>query len=269
MSAHPRAFNALIWVPSYVGFTIAAVSYGATIGQLAFYVWAFSRDKLLVKVLVFIVFCLSGVDPLSYGYLAGLCGLRPMGFDGEHTTVPLVMGNVLKTLLQSFPPVRGFYAHRVWIISAHNRVITFVVVLPTEVVIDEVIRTPTFGCLSSSKYTPLCALATAICDAVITSSVFYYLRPGRTGVTRRGNMINRLNFVFVQMGSLSFINALAMVIFYYIQDHRLGRLTAAPGIILSNIYVNSMLAVLNARKSIRDQHDHPTAIEVPTIPTIY
>ncbi|KIJ13137.1 hypothetical protein PAXINDRAFT_14038 [Paxillus involutus ATCC 200175] len=104
---------------------------------------------------------------------------------------------------------------------------------------------------------------------MITSSVFYYLRPARTGVTRRGNVIKRLNDVFVQMGLLSFVNSMAMVILYYIQDHQLGEfLTAAPGLILSKTYVNSMLAVLNARKSIRDQ-EYPTEISVPTIPTIY
>ncbi|KAF8832950.1 hypothetical protein BDN67DRAFT_105879 [Paxillus ammoniavirescens] len=58
MSAHARASNALIiiWVPTYVGFTVAAASYGATIGQLVYYVRAFPRDKLLVRILVFTVF---------------------------------------------------------------------------------------------------------------------------------------------------------------------------------------------------------------------
>ncbi|KAF8835252.1 hypothetical protein BDN67DRAFT_984747 [Paxillus ammoniavirescens] len=284
MSAPPQAFDALIWVPAYICFTVASASYGATIGQLIFYVRAFPREKLLVKVLVFIVFYLLGVHSLSYEYLAELRGLQPMGFNGCHLCEG-VRSRSFDVLACFNSALVSFYAHRVWIISGHSRVITFVVVqaqfhrlslrlpslvFPTEVVIDQLIRHPTLEVLSGSKYTPSCSLASAICDAVITSSVYYYLRPKRTGVTRRGNMISQLNFVFVQMGSLSFINALAMVVFYHIKDHRFGRyLTAAPGIILSNTYVNSMLAVLNARKSIRDQQDRPnTAIEVPTIPTI-
>ncbi|KIJ13140.1 hypothetical protein PAXINDRAFT_14040 [Paxillus involutus ATCC 200175] len=128
-------------------------------------------------------------------------------------------------------------------------------------------RTPTFEVLSNTKYQVWSAVASATCDAIITSSVFYYLRPGRTGFIRRGNIIKRLNLVFIQMGLLSFINVLALVIL----DGQDGQyLTAAPGVVLSKTYVNSMLAVLNSRKSIRDQRDHPpTDVDVPTLPTIY
>ncbi|KIK81672.1 hypothetical protein PAXRUDRAFT_747794 [Paxillus rubicundulus Ve08.2h10] len=112
--------------------------------------------------------------------------------------------------------VQVFYAHRVWIISGYNRVITLVVVASTTaqfllglMIMGDIIRTPTFEALSFSKYTPWAAIASATCDAMITSSVFYYLRPARTGVVRRGN-IKRLNFVFIQMGLLSFMNSLAM-----------------------------------------------------------
>ncbi|KAF8834843.1 hypothetical protein BDN67DRAFT_975715 [Paxillus ammoniavirescens] len=149
----------------------------------------------------------------------------------------------------------SFYAHTVWIISGHNRVITFGVMASTTaqfVVIGDVVRTPTLEALVNSKYQAWSSLSSATCDVIITTSVFYYLRPGRTGFIRRGNIIKRLNF-------------------YFIQDGQVGQyLTAAPGIILSKTYVNSMLAVLNSRKPIRDQRDHPpTEIDVPTIPTIY
>ncbi|KIK79577.1 hypothetical protein PAXRUDRAFT_160967, partial [Paxillus rubicundulus Ve08.2h10] len=162
----------------------------------------------------------------------------------------------------------SFYAQRVWIISGRNRVITFVVVWHLTC---SRTRTPTFEALSTSRYQAWSAFASAACDAMITSSVFYYLRPGRTGFIRRGNIIKRLNLVFIQMGFLSFINALVLAILYFVQDGQLGQyLVAAPGIILSKTYVNSMLAVLNSRKSIRDQHDRPpTEIDVPTLPTIY
>ncbi|KAF8835322.1 hypothetical protein BDN67DRAFT_975457 [Paxillus ammoniavirescens] len=174
--------------------------------------------------------------------------------------------------------VQAFYAHRVWIISGHNRVITFGVIAFTTaqfvlglMVMGDVARTPTMEALVNSKYQAWSASASATCDAIITTSVFYYLRPARTGFIRRGNLIKRLNLVFIQMGLLSFINALALTILYFIQDGRVGQyLTAAPGIILSKTYVNSMLAVLNSRKSIRDQRDHPPSeIDVPTLPTIY
>ncbi|KIJ13135.1 hypothetical protein PAXINDRAFT_14036 [Paxillus involutus ATCC 200175] len=172
MTTYPFA---LIWGPMVVGFTVAAASYGATIGQLIYYVQGFPRDKRFVKILV------------------------------ASATAQVVLGLM---------------------------------------VVADAIRIPTMEALTSSRYTPWAAIASATCDAMITSSVFYHLRPARTGVTRRGNVIKRINDVFIQMGLLSFINSMAMVILYYIQDHQLGEfMTAAPGLMLSKTYVNSMLAV--------------------------
>ncbi|KIJ09527.1 hypothetical protein PAXINDRAFT_172466 [Paxillus involutus ATCC 200175] len=117
---------ALMRGPTYLGFTVALVLYGAGIGQLIRYVRAFPSDKLHVK-LLFI------------------------------------------TLMQYWVTfmVQVFYAHRVWIM-----------------ILDDIIRTPTLDTLTFSRYTPWAAIASATCDAIITSSVFYYLRPARTGVTR-------------------------------------------------------------------------------------
>ncbi|KAF8837276.1 hypothetical protein BDN67DRAFT_1071523 [Paxillus ammoniavirescens] len=283
----------LVWGPTFIGFAIAIAAYGVTIGQFIHYVRTFSSDKVLVKVLVFIVFILDSAHTfLSTTTLYNLfIQCRRNASPSCMIYLPgTLTGSVCIIFWIAFI-VQIFYAHRVWIISGYNRVVTLGVIVSAIgqlvlglVVVDEIIRTPTFNVLSGSRYTSLSALSSAICDAIITSSVYYYLRPARTGIVRRayptllhrmilmfcyrkGNIIKRLNFVFIQMGLLSLINTLALVILYSIQDHLLGQyLTAAPGIILGKTYVNSMLAVLNARKSPRDR---PTQIEVPTIPTIY
>ncbi|KAH0831191.1 Metallo-dependent phosphatase-like protein [Lanmaoa asiatica] len=147
--------------------------------------------------------------------------------------------------------VQVFYTQRVWIISGQNIIITFVVLacailhlvfgLIDAVVIVEVIRTPTNAVLYSTNYTPLSAVSSAACDAIITLSVVYYLRPASI---RRESFIKILLVVSVQMGSFTFINSLAMVILFYMQYHTLGQfLMSAPGMILSKSYVNSMLGV--------------------------
>ncbi|KAG9311074.1 hypothetical protein JVU11DRAFT_8980 [Chiua virens] len=40
---------------------------------------------------------------------------------------------------------------------------------------------PTYEVLFTIKYSPMAAVASAVCDAVITFSIVYYLRPARTG----------------------------------------------------------------------------------------
>ncbi|KAF9220418.1 hypothetical protein BS17DRAFT_344671 [Gyrodon lividus] len=271
MATYPFA---LIWGPTHIGFTIAAASYGATVGQLLFYIRAFPCDKLIVKILVFIAFILDSVHTflsasvLYHVFIHCRMNTSPScvaALPWELTMSTLIVGCI--TFM-----VQVFYAHRVWIISGRNRALTLLVLASTTtqfllglMVVAEAIRTPTYQALSSARYTPFSAIVSATCDAMITSSVFYYLRQARR------EDIKRLNVVFVQMGLLSFINALAVVVLYCIQDHTLGKyLTAAPGLILSKTYVNSMLAVLNARKPIRDhQRDHTVTMELPAIPTIY
>ncbi|KAF8429388.1 hypothetical protein L210DRAFT_3652142 [Boletus edulis BED1] len=117
------------------------------------------------------------------------------------------------------------------------------------------------------------SIASAVCDAIITLSVMYYLRPRSI---RRQNLVKRLLVVFSPLPSLAFvstysINALSMVVLYYIQIPMLGQfLTVAPGVILSKTYVNSMLAVLNVRKPIRNEERNALSrsIELPTIVTL-
>lgn len=125
--------------------------------------------------------------------------------------------------------------------------------------------------MADSVFLPLNSFATAICDAIITTSILFYLRPWCTGLVRRENYIQRISYVFVQMGVITFINALLVAILYFQSSHAGSYLTLAPGAVLSKSYTNSMLAVLNARNHFRQdqlQKFNNTTIEVPTVPTI-
>ncbi|KIJ61230.1 hypothetical protein HYDPIDRAFT_169810 [Hydnomerulius pinastri MD-312] len=205
----------LMWGPGVIG-----------VGQYIFYLRAFPHDKYLVKALVFIMlFLLYDMRVLND---ISTCHPRELIY-----WITLI--------------VQGFYAHRVWIISGQNKVITSAVIVSATLQLlctGALFRSPTFDVLFGTEWSPISAIASAISDAIITLSVFYYLQPARTGIIRNDNYIKQLNDVFVQMGLFSFINALAMVVLYYIQDEMLVQfLTAAPGVILSKTYVNSMLAV--------------------------
>lgn len=72
------------------------------------------------------------------------------------------------------------------------------------------------------------------------------------------------------MGLFSFLVATGMAVLYHVQDGLSGRFyTAAPEVVVGNFYTISMLAVLNARKSIRDRERLAHNLtELSTIPTI-
>ncbi|KAF8556763.1 hypothetical protein OG21DRAFT_1506166 [Imleria badia] len=272
----------LVWGPGLIGVTVGSALYGIGVGQFVFYVRAFPRDMVQLKIMVFIVFVLDNIQTfaVTWTYYHLLIECRLKDTPGCVVYMPtLLIVSILFVYCITFI-VQSFYTHRVWIISGRNRYITSAVFVSAlaQLVLGllctaGLIHTPTYQVLFTIEYSPLAAIASALCDAIITISIMYYLRPARTGANRnrRGNYIRKLNAIFVQMGLLSFINSLAVAVMYYIQDNGVAQfLTAGPGIILSKTYVNSMLSVLNARKPIREEQEAQAqrTIEIPTISTI-
>ncbi|KAI6003195.1 hypothetical protein F5J12DRAFT_928033 [Pisolithus orientalis] len=280
---------------SFTATTVGLVLYGVTIFQYLFYFSAFPNDKRLLKIVVLLVFTLDTfgtITLLSY-YCRELIVCRWQTSYACTVGVPWYMSSALGAnfftafFVQWFDisltplvlfslPDDSFYAHRVWIIGNRNKLLTGAVLVTSLAqlafglaLLGMVYHTGIIDTLFSSPYSPLNALGSAICDAIITASIFFYLRP-LSGRFRKENHIRKLNLVFVQMGLITFLVSLAMAILYY-QDHLVGKyLTVAPGGILGKTYSNSMLAVLNARKSIRDQQQAQVQpLEIPTLPSIH
>ncbi|KAG0696175.1 hypothetical protein DFH29DRAFT_213725 [Suillus ampliporus] len=126
--------------------------------------------------------------------------------------------------------------------------------------------------LFGTRWSQLASVASALCDIVITGTVWWFLRPARTNNIRSKSRsyLDELIRVFIQMGLFSCFVAITMAVLYQFQDGPIGQFyTAAPGGVLGKSYLNSMMAVLNARKSTREQERLArNATELPTIPTI-
>ncbi|KAF9227706.1 hypothetical protein BS17DRAFT_856649 [Gyrodon lividus] len=146
---------------------------------------------------------------------------------------------------QGLTSLSSFYVQRVWIISGNHKLITILVLIAYS------------------------AVASTICDAIITGSVVYFLRAGRPKVKlRRAKFMQQLTRVTINMGLLTCVMSLITVILHAFQGDNYW--VEISGVILSRSYVNSMLAVLNARKSIRDgeRDSHDRTIEIPSIQMI-
>jgi len=107
----------------------------------------------------------------------------------------------------------------------------------------------------SSNYTILSASASLTVDALITVSIAYFLRSNRSQMPRRDNYIRQLKVVFVEMGLLACTVSASFVATLLLPDiNTRQRLATALSVILTKVYFNSMLAVLNKRKVIRQRH---------------
>ncbi|KAG2073778.1 hypothetical protein BDR04DRAFT_1094351 [Suillus decipiens] len=121
------------------------------------------------------------------------------------------------------------------------------------------------------RWTPISSFASALCDVVITGSIWLFMRPARTGNIRRKSRsyISGMMWIFINAGLCSWYVESSIPV-YISQDALIGQFyTAAPGAVLGKSYMNSMLTVLNARKSIREREQLGYNLtELPTIPTI-
>ncbi|KAH7921213.1 hypothetical protein BV22DRAFT_746450 [Leucogyrophana mollusca] len=236
------------WGPAFIGLAFSLGMYGVALGQYGFYLRAFPFDQKALRMLVLLIFIMDSLQ--SYGMIVYFKTLFVLC---HRSTAPtclsvlpweLFMAIILNYVVTL--TVQSFYAHRVWIISGGNKLITVAVLTTTlaQFVLGimcagDAIRTRSVSAVYTSMLTGGAAAGiSAFCDTLITGSVFFYLHRRRTGVKRVATPIQQLVNVTVNMGLLTQKNTTA--------------------------YVNSLLAVLNARKSIRD-HAAKT-YELSTVP---
>ncbi|KIM65466.1 hypothetical protein SCLCIDRAFT_1159071 [Scleroderma citrinum Foug A] len=114
--------------------------------------------------------------------------------------------------------------------------------------------------ITNTLYCPLNSLASAACDAIITISIWIYLRPLRNSPFHKDQYIDQFNLIFVEMGMITFATGVLMMILYTQISASGSYLTAGPSAVLSKsqyrftttgvdltiyhiAYANSMLAV--------------------------
>lgn len=253
---------ALKWEPGLIGMSIALALYGVLVCQYLFYILAFPRDRRLIKCAVFLVFILDTVNTLTslsfHCRTLILCRWKTTNACSFQLTWDL-SATLVSGLFVSFF-VQCFYAHRVWIICGLSKPLTGIVLFVAlaalafgMLTLGDMYSTNDIGTMFNNPYSAVNALASAICDGIITTSIYICLRRPYGGLLRKENCITQFNIVFVRMGTINFVSALAMAILSF-RDQSVGKyLPAAPGFLLSKAYSNSMLAVLNARKLVNNR----------------
>ncbi|KAG1888134.1 hypothetical protein F4604DRAFT_1899772 [Suillus subluteus] len=271
----------LMWGPGVIGFMIATAFYGIAFGQYIFYLRSFPQDSKRLKLFIMSVFCLGTIHEYaligmywsiliscrrstSFECMAKLPWQMVLGVFMACWIVFAVqwyvsaMDNLLQHDIKVDSTVESFYAHRVWIITEYNRLITGIIV-NTNLQCAFAIAAFVFGMITGGlifytrnpvdlfgkKWCQISAVAGALCDILITGTVWWFLRPARTDNVRSNpNYLNKLTQIFVNMGLFTCIVAIAMVVLYQVQDGGLGQFySALPGSLLAKTYLNSMMAV--------------------------
>lgn len=271
----------VMWGPGLIGYIIATALYGVSFGQYMFYLRSFPQDSKRLKLFIMTVFLFDTIHQYA------VTGIYWSIFISCRRSTSLECTNELpwQMLLGVFVSysiiffVQCFYAYRVWIITGNNHWITGIICVLTTgsfvsgmVVSSLGLYTRSPEVMFSTKWSPISSFSSALCDSVITGSIWLFMRPARTGNVRRKsrNYISDMMWIFINMGLFSCILAISVTVVYMFQDGLIGQFyTAAPGAVIAKSYMNSMITVLNARKSIRERERLGYNLtELPTIPTI-
>ncbi|KAG1837489.1 hypothetical protein F4604DRAFT_2000616, partial [Suillus subluteus] len=101
------------------------------------------------------------------------------------------------------------------------------------------------------KTTAVCVWlgGTALCDIIICCAMFYFLSKSRTGFRATDSMLNRLIKITIETGMASAVIAIIELTLFLIFKHNFYHVV--PAFMLSKLYSNSFLVLLNSRKSIK------------------
>ncbi|KAH9926030.1 uncharacterized protein B0H18DRAFT_360518 [Fomitopsis serialis] len=257
-----------------IGALFSALFYGSTLAQVAYYSWHYlRRDRLLVKTLVFCTLTLDTVITISdvgivWSYVVqGHAQLLAL------TVVPKIFAVQYAMLRATICVVQIFYIHGIWRLFGQSRstynLMRLTVTIPPMVLsllafisgLVGVYDTATHGWIITNTLRPdvvpsainNCAAAGA--DVCICIALCWMLRSRMTGFKNTDNVIRTLTVYIVNRGILTTV----------IQIVNLGMFLSsiAPSTLTwfifncagVKMYVNSMMAVLNARQHLNSGSD--------------
>ncbi|KAH7923539.1 hypothetical protein BV22DRAFT_1196612 [Leucogyrophana mollusca] len=280
-------------IPGLVGLTISLVMYGITLGQYSYYWRTFPNDKRHVK---YFVALLLAMDTF-HAYCSAATEWYVLVSCRRHGSIACPMGPSWQSIASLFLSVRisaleyrvtalttvtkflvpfitqSFYGQRIWIISGNNRIITSAIFFLAAAQIGCGFAVVMLGATHSSLMLSIpimisSSLAAAVTDILISGSVYFYLRPGRFGIKRTETRIRHLTTVSINMGFLTCVMNVVMVVFN--SKLELGFCVSGAAMIAVRSQINSVLAVLNARRRYpQRRHPHPfSTIQLPSIPSI-
>ncbi|KAH8806861.1 hypothetical protein DL96DRAFT_1717543 [Flagelloscypha sp. PMI_526] len=154
--------------------------------------------------------------------------------------------------------VQAFYAHRVWLLTAGNKWMVFLILLLIVATAGSGTAWAVLGLQMDTyhdllKLTPLTItinVLSATTDVLIAGSLIYNLLSSRTGFKQTNTVITKLIVFFINTGLATSVFALGSTIALAIRPDTL--VYALFYFCIGRLYVNSLLASLNARKSLRN-----------------
>ncbi|KAL0958481.1 hypothetical protein HGRIS_000620 [Hohenbuehelia grisea] len=242
----------LLFGPMLIGVFLNTILYGVMVVQMFIYFQTYKKDAAWIRYFVLYLFIIETVNTGCNIFLMYQPLVLKYGTPDATTYFPTMLAAepIVTTLIST--PIQIFIAWRIRIISRVNWIAAFIVIFAlislgggawtgaTVVIIKRFIRKPE---LHWPALTWL--LASAVADAIITSSLVFSLSRRRTGFSGTDDAINRIIRLTVQTGLITAIFAALDVICFLVVPHT--TLNFVWDFALSKLYTNALISTLNAR----------------------
>ncbi|TDL23418.1 hypothetical protein BD410DRAFT_160014 [Rickenella mellea] len=254
----------------YTCTTAAAVLWGTLCVQYYMYTRDYPEDRKFIKYIALAVFVLNTLNQILWCYTVYV--LMVKGFNDPSSPKRHVWSVDAACINNAFSVilVQGFYAWRLWLLSDGSiplvaaigifslgafifNIILFATVLPLNNYAIFLRKPHLVSELVTLGYGFLVCDAT--CDVIIGGSFAYLLHKSKSGIKRSDSIVNRLMLYSIRTGLVTSTVAIGQAVLGPASND-LYSIALYP--ILTRLYANSMIAVLNSRQALRrDAHGPP------------
>ncbi|KAI0341042.1 hypothetical protein BDW22DRAFT_317834 [Trametopsis cervina] len=246
--------------PLLITIFFAVLLYGIFLAQVFYYWTTYEGNKLPIKLWICVLCVLETTHTI-------ICIHFIYHYFVLHYGDPVALKEIVWSIGASVSVeivivgfTQGFYVYRIWHISNKNRVITIIlaIIVSMRVVISLftsalTISFGTWVALQNSRLFRITAnigwVLCGLADTTITLTLIYYLYRGRkVCIGRTQNMLRKLAHYSITTGAVTLITSMVVLITFNLLKGNLlfGGLLE----VLSKLYANSSLAMLNARRNV-------------------
>ncbi|KAI9060739.1 hypothetical protein FKP32DRAFT_1678690 [Trametes sanguinea] len=256
----------------YVGVVIGTMLYGLTVHQGYRYYKLYPKDRLFLKIMVSAIFLVETLHTvlwiyIGYHYLVAEA-FNLAGTLDCHWTIraTFIVTSIAVGLCQTFYCLRIFlFGPRYrWLLTpavlsmTAGAVFGIIAGVKAFVFVHEITELHRISWTVSAAYG--CAVSS---DVILTSALVYVLYKSRSESRRSNNMLDILIIYAINTGLLTSVVSVLAFVFALVVPGNL--IYASVSIVGAKLYANSVLALLNSRKSIDDRFlDDFSSFNIPS-----
>ncbi|KAF9475440.1 hypothetical protein BDN70DRAFT_883698 [Pholiota conissans] len=250
----------------YIGNIAAASLFGLTSLQAFIFFSGNTRDRRPFKRLIAFLWFLDllHIVLMSHGVYSYLI-IDFSNYAALERPVWSLLVQVITTCFSDLI-VRGIFARRIWVLSGHNNRLLFAITLGSIFVCAMGLMFAIRGFIDGSfarivleswiLYTALGS--SVVVDGIVTVSLCVLLVGVRTGFKSTDSLVNTLMLYSINTGLITSLCATACFVTFAIWPHQF--VFIGFYFVLSKLHVNSLLAVLNTRETLRRRNAGMTSI---------